>query len=162
MRDTITIRSDIRPGDVGSIIKLHGEYYSRNHGFDATFEPYVAIPLAECVKRKRDDERIWIVEENSQVKGSIAITWAEEGVAQLRWYILDESVQGTGVGKRLMDDAMAFVRLKKYGKIILWTVSELGKAIDIYLRQGFTLGEQVSHQIWGRDLVEQEYEMVLQ
>jgi GNAT superfamily N-acetyltransferase len=161
MRDTITIRNDIRPGDVGSIIKLHGEYYARNHGFDATFEPYVAIPLAECVKRKRQDERIWIVEENNQVKGSIAIARFKKDIAQLRWYILDESIQGTGVGRRLMVDAIAFVQSRRYRKIILWTVSELGKAIDMYLGNGFRLAREIPHQIWGRDLVEQEYEKLL-
>jgi GNAT superfamily N-acetyltransferase len=157
MRDTIVIRNGVKPGDLGSIVKLHGEYYARNYGFDATFEPYVAIPLAECVQRNRDDERIWIVEENNQFKGSIAITRFKDDTAQLRWYILDESVQGQGVGKRLMDAAMEFVRGCGYKRIILWTVSELDKAIGIYLRYGFRLGEEKPHRIWGRDLVEQEY-----
>jgi GNAT superfamily N-acetyltransferase len=161
MRDTIVIRHGVKPGDVGSIIKLHGEYYAKNHGFDATFEPYVAIPLAECVQRGRDDERIWIVEEGKQFKGSIAITKFNDDIAQLRWYILDESVQGEGVGKRLMDEAMAFVKSHSYKKVILWTVSALGKAIEIYLRYGFKLGEEKSHRIWGQDLVEQKYEMIV-
>jgi len=158
MRDSIVIRHGVKPGDIGSIIKLHGEYYARNNGFDSSFEPYVAIPLAECVQRNGDDERIWIVEEHGLFKGSIAITKFKDDIAQLRWYILDESVQGEGAGKRLMDDALEFAKSRGYRKIILWTVSELEKAIGIYLRYGFRLGEEHSHRIWGRDLVEQEYE----
>ena len=91
MGKVINIRNELAPGDIGAIIKLHGEYYARNNGFNYTFEPYVAIPLSEFVMNKKESESIWIVEKEGEVKGSIAIVDHGNNVAQLRWYLLDES-----------------------------------------------------------------------
>ena len=137
--DEIIIKHTIKPGDIGSIIKLHGEFYFKNYGLNESFEPYVAIPLAECAQRNLNNERIWIVEKDKAVKGSIAITKYNTTTAQLRWYLLDESVQGKGIGGKLIKEAITFSKEKKYKSICLWTFSELTKAIlcikrmDLYL-----------------------------
>ena len=61
-RPFVEIRQDLRPGDIGTIIYLHGVLYAKEYGFDHTFEPYVAKPLAEFVKSQTARERIWIAE----------------------------------------------------------------------------------------------------
>ena len=155
--DEIVIRHIIKPGDIGSIIKLHGEYYNRNYGLNASFEPYVAIPLAECVQRNLPNERVWIVEKEKEVKGSIAITKYDAATAQLRWYLLDESIQGKGIGGKLMKEAIAYSKERKYRHILLWTFSELTKAILLYKENGFVLVEEKGHFIWGKAIKEQCY-----
>lgn len=57
----VTIRSKLRPGDIGSVTYLHGTLYAAEYGWDYTFEAYVAGPLAEFGKSHSDRERIWIV-----------------------------------------------------------------------------------------------------
>jgi hypothetical protein len=46
----VTIRTTLRPGDIGYVTYLHGTLYAAEYGWDHTFEAYVAGPLAEFAK----------------------------------------------------------------------------------------------------------------
>ena len=72
------------PGDIGCLTYLHGILYAREYGWDYTFEAYVAEPLAKFTKSHTDRERIWIVEKDGKLSGSIAIVESSKGEAQLR------------------------------------------------------------------------------
>ena len=161
MNHNIVIRTDIRPGDTGNIVRLHGEYYSANNGFDISFEPYVAIPLSEFVLRNNKRERIWIVESNKEVVGCIAITMYKTKIAQLRWFILKHDFHGKGIGKELIHRSIDFAKEAKYSKIMLWTVSDLEAAIMIYRKNGFELKKEKQHKLWGKNITEQLYEKKL-
>ena len=80
----VTIRCDLRPGDIGYLIYLHGILYAQEYGWDATFDAYVAGPLAEFAESRTDRGRIWIVEKDGTVAGSIAIVEVSQKQAQLR------------------------------------------------------------------------------
>jgi ribosomal protein S18 acetylase RimI-like enzyme len=156
------IRTEMVPGDFGEIVRLHGVLYAEEYGLDNTFEAYIAAPLSEFVLTKdRRRQRIWIVEAGEKVAGCIAIVRNTEGVAQLRWFILTPETRGKGLGKRLMDEAVKFSREAGYRRIILWTFSELETAIALYRRWGFVKTEEKAHHIWGRDLIEEKYELSL-
>src|SRR4051794_8934419 len=101
---TITLRTDLRPGDVGAVISLHGILYAREHGFDATFEAYVAGPLAELVRSGTPRERLWLAERDARLVGCIGIVTSGPTTAQLRWFLVDPSVRGAGLGKRLLSE----------------------------------------------------------
>ena len=85
----ISIRNDLRPGDVGYITYLHGTLYAPEQGWNHTFDAYVAIPLAEYAKSISSRERIWIVENEGRIVGSMAIVKFSDTEAQLRWLLLD-------------------------------------------------------------------------
>ena len=156
------IRTEMVPGDFGEIVRLHGVLYAEEYGLDNTFEAYIAAPLSEFVLTKdRRGQRIWVVEAGEKVAGCIAIVRNTEGVAQLRWFILTPETRGKGLGKRLMDEAVKFSREAGYRRIILWTFSELETAIALYRRWGFVKTEEKAHHIWGRDLIEEKYELSL-
>ena len=100
----VSIRDQLKPGDVGYLSYLHGILYAQEYGWDYTFEAYVAVPLAEFAKEHNDRERIWVVEKDGQVAGSVAIVEASKEEAQLRWMLLTPDLRGYGLGRFLVRD----------------------------------------------------------
>jgi GNAT superfamily N-acetyltransferase len=154
---SITLRNDIRPGDLGSIVQMHGTLYAREYGFDPTFEAYVAGPLSQFILSHGQRDRIWLAERASRLVGCIAIVAANEREAQLRWFLVDPSARGVGLGKRLMNEAISFCRQMRYESIFLWTVSALTVAGKLYRSCGFERVESSSAKRWGVDVVEEKF-----
>lgn len=96
-RDTNTsvrLRFNIQPGDLGEILRLHGAIYESEWGYDYTFEGYVAQTLAHfSSKLDTDRERLWIAELEGKIVGCIGVIKANETKAQLRWLLVDPSVE---------------------------------------------------------------------
>jgi N-acetylglutamate synthase-like GNAT family acetyltransferase len=157
----IALRTSLRPGDLGSIVYSHGTVYAREYGFDPTFEAYVAGPLAEFVRSASARERLWIAERDGRIVGCVAIVAAAAQAAQLRWFLVDPGARGMGLGKRLLQEAVAFCRECGYASIILWTVSDLAAAAHLYRSAGFRKVEEKPGRMWGRDVVEERYELGL-
>lgn len=157
----ILVRTDIRPGDLGAVVRLHGTLYAAEYGFDETFEAYVAGPLAETVLRRSPRERIWLAERGGAIVGCVAIVAAADDLAQLRWFLVDPSVRGAGLGTTLLDRALGFAREAGYRAIVLWTVSALTAAAHLYVAAGFRRAEAHPRRLWGVDVVEERYERAL-
>ena len=159
--DTI-IRTGLRVGDIGYITYLHGILYAKEQGYDHTFEAYVAEPLSQFALRVNPRERIWVVERNNEVLGSVAICELSSTEAQLRWLILSPTLRGEGLGKKLIELALEFSRSQKYQTITLWTVKGLEAAKSLYLLFGFSLVEEIEHNVWGGLHTEHKYTKLLQ
>jgi GNAT superfamily N-acetyltransferase len=157
----IRVRHEFKPGDVSRLIELHGLLYSQEYGFDHTFEAYVAKPLAEFVFHQTSRERMWLVDSDGILMGSLAIVQHNETEAQLRWYLLHPSLRGKGLGTRLVEESITFCRECGYRKIFLWTVSSLLAAAQVYRHAGFRVMEEHTHEIWGCMLTEQRYDLEL-
>lgn len=155
------IRNDLKPGDIGYLSYLHGVLYANEHGWDHTFEAYVAGPLAEFAKSHSNRERIWIVEKDGTVAGSIAIIAASTEQAQLRWFLLHPDLRGKGIGRMLMEYAISFSKATGYSMIFLWTTINLTAAASLYESFGFRITEETTHQAWGSTVTEQRYELNL-
>lgn len=153
----VVLRTDLRPGDLGEIVRMHGKIYAREYGFDATFEAYVAGPMAEFVCAASPRDRLWIAESAGRIVGSVAIVSASADEAQLRWFLVAPQVRGQGLGKRLLGEAVEFCRQAGYRSIFLWTVSALSAAAHLYQAAGFRRVEQAPRHLWGADVVEEKY-----
>jgi len=162
------IRETPVPGDLGDVVALHGRVYEAEYGFDTTFEPYVAGPLADfmiCYNATGAAAgRLWVVEPTfdadepspraQRIAGSLAIELRDDGVAVLRWFVLSREARGCGLGQELMARALAFARGSGAAVVELWTFDELGAALALYERFGFTGVEQKESSPWGRPLTE--------
>ena len=159
---SITIRTGLKPGDLGYITHLHGRVYQEEYGFDTTFEPYVARPLSDfSLAEDKSRQRIWIVESDDKIVGCIAIVDAGDNEAQLRWLLLTKETRGKGLGKRLMREAVGFCREVGYDNVFLWTIDALHAAGSLYLRNGFKVTEEKRHVMWGVMVNEQRYDLGL-
>src|SRR5436190_8585887 len=103
--EAISLRIDLRAGDLGTIVYLHGVVYARERGFDPTFEAYVAGPMSEFVQAANPRERLWIAEQDGRLVGCVAIVAASSQTAQLRWFLVDPSARGIGLGRKLLGEA---------------------------------------------------------
>jgi N-acetylglutamate synthase-like GNAT family acetyltransferase len=158
----VTVRTALAPGDLGTIVRLHGVLYAREHGFDPTFEAYVAEPLGAFVRAAAPRERLWLAEREGRVVGCVAIVAAAPDTAQLRWFLVDPVARGAGVGRRLLDEAITFSRGAGYRAVLLWTVRSLEAAARLYRAAGFRLVEErPPARLWGTVVVEERYELPL-
>src|SRR5262249_7421881 len=159
--DALTVRTTLAPGDFGSIVHLHGVVYAREYGFDPTFEAYVAGPLAEFVRSGNDRDRLWIAERGDRLVGCIAIVGTSATEAQLRWFLVDPSARGLGLGTQLRGEAIGFCKRCGYGSVFLWTVSALTAAARLYRSFGFEKVEEIPGMQWGVQVVEEKYVLAL-
>jgi GNAT superfamily N-acetyltransferase len=158
----VTLRGTLRAGDIGHVVQRHGLIYAREHGWDHTFEAYVAGPLAEfALRADAERERLWLAEIGERIVGSIAIVAAGADVAQLRWFLVEPDCRGMGVGRRLIDEALAFCRATGRRRVFLLTVAGLDAAAHLYRGAGFVLTASEPGPGWGRPVVEERYELEL-
>lgn len=152
-----------RPGAIAGIVALHADYYSRNWGFGAPFECKVAGELAGFVARM-DAERdlllcAWAEDApvGSIAVGSIAVDVSGGGAlgAHLRWFIVADRARGTGLGRALMQRAMAHCRAAGATRAWLTTFAGLDAARALYERHGFTLASESPLDQWKGGVREQ-------
>ncbi len=159
-RPEVTVRSDLRAGDLGEVIRIHGDLYRRENGYGLSFEAYVAAGVAEFAQRYDPAlDRVWICEDRGQMVGFLLVMHRDEGAAQLRYFFLLAPYRGLGLGKRLVGEALDFLRAASYRSAYLWTTAEQTTAIGLYERLGFTLTEEKSSDGFGKPVVERQYSL---
>lgn len=160
--EDIKIRHDLRPGDVGYLIQLHGRIYAEECGYNHIFEAYVCKTFYDfMLNYSPKKDRVWFVEANKQIVGAIAVVGHSAIRAQLRWFILHPNYRDKGLGKILLSESIAFCKNKGYQKIFLETTKDQEKAISMYMKAGFEKVEEHANNTWGKDLVEETYELNL-
>jgi len=158
--DDIRIRTELKPGDLGYVIYRHGKLYGEEYQYGIAFETYVAQGIYEFYKNYNPErDRVWICEHDKRIVGFLLLMHRENNAAQLRYFYLEPEYRGIGLGKRLMDLYMDFLKEKKYQSSYLWTTHELHSAASLYKRHGFKLTEEKSSEAFGKALKEQRYDL---
>lgn len=159
--DDISIRTDLRPGDLGYVTYMHGALYHREYNYGLQFENYVSKGLCEFYEKYNPERsRIWACEHNEQMIGFLLLM--DRGhAAQLRYFLIEPEYRGIGLGSKLMNLYMDFLRECGYKESYLWTTHELSTAASLYKRHGFQLTEEKDSTAFGKPLREQRYDWVL-
>jgi GNAT superfamily N-acetyltransferase len=159
---TVTIRYDLQAGDIGTVVKRHGELYAQEYGWSVEFEALVAT-IAGHLLDSYDParERHWIAEIDGEFAGCIFLVRSTEEQAKLRMLLVEPSARGFGLGKRLVSECVAFAREAGYRSITLWTNDVLTAARAIYAKHGFVLVDAEPVSQFGVKMVSETWELAL-
>lgn len=161
-REKISVRNELKPGDVGQVIHLHGWIYAVECGYNYEFEGYVCKTFYDFFQNYNPEkDRFWFVEANGKMIGAIAIVGHTDSKAQLRWFILHPDFRGMGLGRKLLKEAVQYCKDKRFKTVFLVTTKDQEIAINMYLKVGFKIVSECENNAWGRNLIEQNYELKL-
>jgi len=160
--DDIEIRTELKPGDIGYVIYLHGILYKNEHGYGIEFETYVAEGLVEFYRRyDPQKDCVWICEHEKKMVGFLLLMHRGDA-AQLRYFILQPEYRGIGLGNKLMNLYMDFFKEKEYKSSYLLTTDELLASAHLYKKFGFRLTEEKPSNAFGKSVVQQRYDLALE
>jgi GNAT superfamily N-acetyltransferase len=154
-----TVIRGLQPGDLGWLVERHGVLYTREYGWDSSFERLVAQIAADF---DPDKDRAWIAEVDGERAGAVLCVHDTPQTAKLRTLLVEPRARGLGLGTRLVDQVIEHARNRRYRTLTLWTNDILHAARRIYERAGFTLQHEAPHRAFGHDLVEQTWSLTLQ
>ena len=144
----IRIRHELRCGDLGRIITLHGVAYEPLDGFGLSFEAYVAKTISEYVLDNDSKGRVWLAERENDLVGCVAIAEREENTAQLRWVLVDSAIRGFGLGQRLVALALDHCIQRGMAAVCLETTDGLPESMRLYEKLGFEVVSAETAELW--------------
>lgn len=152
----ISIRDKYTNEDIELIIEKQRAFYSDNYGFDETFLDYLHDSFDGKIKK------IWIAEDNGKFAGCVGLVEENEMTTMLRWFIVEPSIRGKGVGTQLVQTLINYCKEQQYERVFLWTVSSLPEARRLYAKLGFKVTETKEEQLlWGQRIVEERWDLEL-
>ena len=145
------LRTDLRPGDLGWILRQHGLRYALDKGYDFDFEKDIATSIVSFIDHYfRSQSAIWIAEVDKQIVGTIAVVPINGYDAEIRWILVDPSFQGRGLGTELMSAALTFSRNHGFRAVQCRNVASDSPGIPLYEKCGFSMKEDKVVNLWGQ------------
>jgi GNAT superfamily N-acetyltransferase len=158
----VRIRTTLQPGDIGWIVKRHGEIYAEEFGWNIELEAMAARAIGGFVESfDPSGECCWIAELNGERVGYVMLVRESDTVGKLRTLLVDPSARSHGIGTHLVNACLHRARELGYSTVVLWTMTNLTDARRIYDRVGFRIvtsaplnafGHELTEEIWSIDL----------
>lgn len=109
---SIRVVEGYQPGLIARITEMFALYHSRTR-WEGEQQKEVAI-ACELAHFFADESaccrRIWVAMYDDRIVGSLIIHVRQDGPsAELRWFIVEETLRGQGVGRKLLDSALNFI-----------------------------------------------------
>ncbi|MGB0497942.1 MAG: GNAT family N-acetyltransferase [Rubricella sp.] len=148
-----------RAGVIAGMIRLHMRTYGPEWGFGAGFEALLAKEMGLFVDRY-DARRDFFVTlwRDGDPCASLVIDGAKPMRAHLRWFVVDQALRGSGVGRALLEEALAFVDARGVPTTYLTTFKGLDAAAKLYTDTGFSVIRSEAEDRWKGGVSEQMWE----
>jgi GNAT superfamily N-acetyltransferase len=153
---------DYRPGVIAAIVALHAQYYAREWNFGAAFEAKVATELSAFLTGFREGLDFFraAYDEKGTLLGTVSLEAPSdaEPLAHLRWFITADAARGTGLGRRLLAEALVHADGQRFPATYLTTFAGLAPARHLYEACGFSLVSEADIDQWSGGVREQRFE----
>lgn len=136
----VEVMPGYQPGLIARITEMHALHDARGAGIGQRLESVVAAGLAEfCDRLAQPGNGIWTARHGGEIVGSIALDGGvpRDGVAHLRWFIVDDLARGRGVGRLLLARALDFADAQGFAETRLRAVGDSPAARHLCESQGF-------------------------
>ena len=166
----LTLTRDYRPGALAEVLALHMRYYAPTWGLGRPFESKVSEDLGVFFGRFDPDRDLFLCayDAEGRMQASITIDGLEGGSsggpaggAHLRWFIVSDAARGSGLGRRMVEQAVAFCRGRGYARVFLATFAGLDAARHLYESLGFVLLHEIAEDHWNSGVTEQHFALEL-
>lgn len=150
-------------GDLGWVVERHAILYEREYGWSGmeSLCARVVADFADAYAADPDHHRCWIAERAGERLGSVFMVKEEETTARLRLLLLEPAARGEGLGRRMVDECVAFARSAGFREVVLWTHAKLVAARALYAQAGFVLEETWTHDDFGAPEVSETWRLKL-
>lgn len=159
------IRRTLRDGDgdAQAIAELHRRVYASEYGLNERFvqDVHNGVQAAVVNGWPQRAGAVWLVERDGPLLGALALTDEGAGLGKVRWFVLDPSLRGRGLGKELITQLVGEARAGGLCRLALETFSALTTAARIYRAAGFSVVSERPLHDWGPTVTFQRYELKL-
>lgn len=147
-----------KPGEPSLVVHFYYKLFEKQFDFLPSTEQYFLHAMTDLFGNPTEN-KLFVVESNGEIVGSVCIVKLAENEAQLRLFGTNPVLQGKGIGLELMEIAMNFCREKEYNHIILWTIDICKAARHLYGKFGFKLTDTKPNTTWAKySMVEEKWE----
>jgi putative acetyltransferase len=129
----LTIR-EFRPGDEAAFRRLNEEWITRFFAMESKDVASLADPWGTVLN---PGGRIFLAVQDAEAVGCCALLAMGEGEFEVAKMAVTEAAQGAGIGRRLLETAMAAARTQGARRLYLETNGKLTPAIRLYESLGF-------------------------
>ena len=144
------------------MVQRHGEVYAAEFGWDETFEALVARIVADFQDGSQHGrEPGWIAEVDGARAGCVLCCRRDDETAQLRILLVEPWARGLGLGRRLVDECVAFAAVPATGRWCCGPTTCWLPRGGSTKRPGSALVDEEPHHSFGHDLVGQTWRLEL-